>query len=55
MFRYSFTLLYIQSTFTEYFFFILGIMFLLTTSGTPISHHSAHVSAASLLDRIVIV
>ena len=28
-------------------------MFLLTTSGTPVSHPSAHVLAESLLDRIV--
>ena len=30
-------------------FFILGLMFLLTTSGTPVSHHPAHVLAESLL------
>lgn len=36
-------------------FFIRGVMFLLTTSGTPVTHHSAHTSAASLLARIVIV
>lgn len=36
-------------------FFILAITFLLTTSGMPVSHPSAHVSAESLLDRIVTV
>lgn len=36
-------------------FLILGIMFLLSTSGMPVSHHSVHVLTESLLGRNVIV